>query len=284
MFDKTSTFVCVVLGATLVSLPASAQSGTEPEATTPSPTGPEGDASVTLPKGRVLLDAFLEMNLVSGAEFKPTSLSPDVWYGVTDDVTVGLVHSAVGASGFIGGVGTSLCLTGTDNGCAKLYDNVGVDVRYKLKIGNLAYAAEGGLYVQSFDPEFRMGIKLGLVGRWQQDKIAVEFAPNVFVGLTGRTVGEGDAEVVVNGETLNLPFTGLYAITPKISAALQLGAVVPFENTGDTYRIPLSIGGHFAVNESLNVNLAFSLLAVAGGGSTTGFDARTLTLGGTYAF
>src|SRR5689334_1278740 len=246
MFDKTSTFVCVALGATLVSLPASAQPATEPEAAASSPAGPEGAASVTLPKGRALLDAFLGINLVSGAEAKPISLSPDVWYGVNDDITAGLVHSAVGSTGFIGGVVTSLCLTGTDNGCPKLYDNVGVDVRYRLKTGNLAYAAEGGLYVLSFDPDFRLAVKLGLVGRWQQGKIAVEFAPNLFVGATGRTIGEGATEVTVNGETLNLPFTGLYEITPKISAALQLGAVVPFEQTADTYRIPLSIGGHFA--------------------------------------
>jgi hypothetical protein len=239
---------------------------------------------VTLPKGRVLLDAYLEMNLVSGAEFKPFSLSPDVWYGVTDDITVGLVHSAVGGSGFIGGVGESLCLAGTGGGCADVYHNFGVDARYKLKTGNLAYAAEGGLYVAAFDPDFVMAVKLGAVARWQQGKIAAEVSPNLFIGVTGRTVGEGATEVTVNGEVLNLPITGLYEITPKISAALQLGAVVPFENTGDTYRIPLSIGGHFAVNESINVNLAFSLLAVAGGGSATGFDARTLTLGGTYAF
>ena len=175
---------------------------------------------MTLPKGRVLLDAFFEINLASGAEFKPFSLSPDVWYGATDDITVGLVHSAVGTSGFIGGTGESLCLAGTGGGCADVYHNVGVDVRYKLKTGMLAYAAEGGLY----------------------------------------------------------------AITPKISAALQLGVFLPFENTDTTYRIPLSIGGHYQVNESINVNLAFSLPAVAGGGLVTGFDARTITLGGTYAF
>jgi hypothetical protein len=283
MFDKTSTFVCVVLGATLVSLPAAAQSDTEPAAAS-SPASAEGVASVTLPKGRVLLDAFLEINLVSGAEFKPFSVSPDVWYGVTDEVTVGLVHSAVGTSGFLGGVGQSLCLAGTGGGCADVYHNFGVDARYKLKTGDLAYAAEGGLYVASFDPEFTLAVKLGLVARWQQAKISVELSPNLFLGVTGRTVGEGENEVTVNGETLNLPITGLYAVTPKISAALQLGAVVPFEKTGDTYQIPLSIGGHFQVNESINVNLAFSLPAVAGGGAATGFDNRSITLGGTYAF
>jgi len=283
MFDKTSTFVCVVVGATLASLPAAAQSDTEQEAVSSSPGGPEGAISVTLPKGRVLLDAFFDFNLVSGAEFKPFSFAPDIWYGATDELTVGLVHSSVGSTGFVGGVGESLCLAGTGGFCNDVYHNVGVDVRYKLKSGMLAYAAEGGLYVREFDP-FELAVKLGLVARWHSGKIAAELSPNLLIGVTNRSVTEGMVTITNNGETLFLPITGLYAVTPKIAAALQTGIVLPFENTGDTYRVPLSIGGHFAVNESINVNLAFSLPAVVGGGGSTGFDARTITLGGTYAF
>jgi hypothetical protein len=283
MFDKTSTFVCVVLGATLATAPASAQPATEPEAVSSSSGGPEGSAQVTLPKGRVILDVYLAASLVSGSEFEPFSLSPDVWYGATDDLTVGLVHSSVGGSGFMGGAGTSLCLTGTAGGCSDVYKGFGVDARYKLKTGMLAYAAEGGLYVSTFDP-FVMAIKLGLVARWQKDKIAVEASPNLAIGIAGRTTGEGMAEVTTNGETLNLPVTGLYAVTPKISAALQTGVILPFENIEDAWALPLSIGGFYTVNESINVNLAFSLPVLVGGGTVTGFDARSLTLGGSYAF
>src|SRR5262245_59025670 len=140
MFAKTSTFVCVVVGAMLSAVPAAAQSGTEPEGASTSPAGPDGVDSVTLPKGRVLLDAYLEINLSLAATFDPVSLSPDVWYGATDDITVGLVHSAVGSSGFIGDTGQSLCLVG--DLCGDVYHNVGIDGRYKLKTGPLAYAAE----------------------------------------------------------------------------------------------------------------------------------------------
>jgi hypothetical protein len=283
MFDKTSTFVCVVLGATLATAPASAQPATEPEAVSSSSGGPEGTAQVTIPKGRVLLDVYVAASLNSGAEFEPFSLSPDVWYGATDELTVGLVHSSVGGSGFMGGSGTSLCLSGTGGGCSDVYKGFGIDARYKLKSGMLAYAAEGGLYVSTFDP-FVMAIKLGLVARWQQDKIAVETTPNLAIGIAGRTTGEGMAEVTTNGEFLNLPVTGMYAVTPQIAAALQTGAIVPFENTGDTWAVPLSIGGFYHVNESINVNLAFSLPRLLGGGEATGFDARSLTLGGSYAF
>ncbi|HET7504538.1 MAG TPA: hypothetical protein VFK02_26130 [Kofleriaceae bacterium] len=247
----------------------------------------QGADQLTLPKGRVLLNAFVEINLSADFVGKPISLSPDVWYGVTPDITAGLVHSSVGASGFIGGVGDSLCLTGVDNGCSDLYKNVGVDVRYRLKNGPLAYAADGGLYVSSFDP-VTLALKAGGVVRWHEGPLAVEAAPNLFVGLTERTqnqmVGGAVVEVTSNGEVLNLPVAAIYTLAPKIDLAAQTGVVLPFENTGDNYRVPFSVGGNFQVNEALSVTAAFSLLAVVGGGAATGFDARTFTLGGTYAF
>ncbi|HEU4729619.1 MAG TPA: hypothetical protein VFT22_17105 [Kofleriaceae bacterium] len=263
----------------------------EPEESKPaaeaSATAGEGADQLTLPSGRLLLNAFVEINLSTDLAFKPVSLSPDLWYGATPDITVGLIHSSVGASGFIGGVGDSLCLTGTDNGCSDLYKNVGLDVRYKLKNGQLAYAVDGGLYVTSFDP-LVLALKAGGVARWHQGPLAVETAPNLFVGLTNRTTnqmaGGVTVEVTTNGEVFNLPVAAIYTVAPKIDVDAQTGVVLPFENTGDTYRVPFSIGGHFHVNESLNINAAFTLLAVVGGGSQTGFDGRTFTLGGTYAF
>ena len=80
-----------------------------------------------LGQGRLLLSGFVEIGLNNGAAFKPISITPDIWYGVTDEITAGLVHSGTGLSGFLGSQGDALCLTGTDNGCAKFYDGpVGV--------------------------------------------------------------------------------------------------------------------------------------------------------------
>jgi hypothetical protein len=219
--------------------------------------------------------------------FKPFSLSPDLWYGATDDITVGLVHSGLGASGFIGGVGDALCLTGTSGGCGKLYPGVGLDVRYKLTTGDLAWAADGGLYARALDP-FQLAIKLGIAGRWHSGQLAVELLPNLFLGLTNRSpaammVGTMTVAAATNQEVLSVPVTGLYSLTPQLALALQLGVVLPIENLGDGYAIPLSIGGHYQATESLNLNLAISLPRLVAK-APSGFDARTLTLGGTYAF
>jgi hypothetical protein len=287
MLEKTTALVCVVLGATLSIARADADpsesSATPPASASAAAPSADGPDQLTLPKGRALIDAYLEIGLSKGSAFKPVSISPDIWYGVSDELTVGLVHSSVGGSGFIGGVGQSLCLTGSDS-CANVYQNVGFDGRYKLKSGDITWAADGGLFINSTSP-FALDLKLGVVGRWHKDKLAVEFQPNLFIGLTNRSTDEaGGGTVTTNGEVLSIPVTGLYTVAPKIAVAVQLGVILPFENAGDNFAIPLSIGAHYNVNESLNVNAAFTLSAVAGGNNVpTGADGRSFTIGGTYA-
>ncbi len=270
MHHKTSTFVCVVIGATL----STARADTDPEAepAASATAAGEGADQLTLPKGRLLLDAYLEVNVSSGSVFKPFSLSPDVWYGVTDQITVGLTHSGVAASGFVGiSPNTALCLAGTGGGCADIYNAFGVDARYRLTTGKLAWAAEGGVYVRDFDP-VTVAVKLGAVGRWSSGKLAIELSPNVFIGVTERDAG--------NEEFLNLPVTALYTVIPKLAAAVQIGITTPFTDLADNYAIPLSIGAHYQAMPGLNVNAAFTLPIVAPG--DTGLD--VVTLGGTYAF
>ena len=289
MIAKKTTLLCVGLGATLLAARADAQPETEPDAQ-PAATataGADGTEQLTLPKGRAVLDVFVEIGLSAGSPFDPISISPDLWYGATDDITVGLIHSTLGASGVIGGVGNSLCLSGTPS-CTDFYPGLGLDARYQLKTGTFAWAADGGLFFNQLSDPFLFALKIGAVGRWHSGQLAVELQPNLAIGITNRstsmTVGGVTTDTTTNPDILTLPVTVIYAVTPAISASGQLGAVLPLEDTSNAYSIPLSIGGHYHVNESLNVTLAFSLLRLIGGGNGTGFDTRSLTLGGTYAF
>lgn len=300
MLEKTTALVFAVLGASLSVARADTDStgaGAPPMAASDS--GPE---QLVLPKGRLVLDAYLEINLSDQLAGKPISISPDLWYGVNDDLTVGLVHSYEGTYGFIGGnfqgangrAGSALCLTGAGNGCNgdNVYNNVGVEGRYKLKLSrpDVALAAVGGLYIDSFKDPFAFAIKVGALGRWHKDKLAVEVQPSIFIGVTNRTIdsplGPLAGTVNYNRDLLNLPITVLYDVIPKLSVAGQVGVVLPFEDAGDTYQIPLSIGAHYTVNESLMATLALSLPVLAGGDGNIkkGIDARSVTLGGTYAF
>lgn len=255
------------------------------DASTPDGNDPptEGADQFTLPKGKLFIEAAIGINLSKDAVAKPISLSPDIWYGVTDDLTLGLVHSSIGSTGLIGNVQQSLCLTGEDNGCPDVYSNVGIDARYRLA-GPLAI--DGGVYVRNFDP-FQLALKLGLLARHRVlPQLALEANPNVFIGVTKRD-GEvdmmGNALAPANKEMFALPITAGYAVVPKLTATAQIGVLTPFEDVGDNWSLLASLGARYRVNHHLDLGLAFALPRLAGGGEGTGIDARTLTLGVAYA-
>ena len=244
------------------------------------------ERQMTLPAGRIFVQAFAEINLSEDAVAKPFSIAPDIWYGVSDVLTVGLVHSGRGATGLYGGAGDGLCLAGEENGCAKIYDNIGLDGRYHFyREGSITAAADGGLYAGSFDP-LLLALKVGAVGRWQSSSLAVELAPSIFAGLTNREPDSGEGVVVstTNKEIFYLPVTAIFALSPQLGLAGQVGATVPFEQTGDTYTIQLSAGAQYMVTDQIFADAAFSLPAIAGGNSdATGAKFRTITLGVGYA-
>jgi hypothetical protein len=226
-----------------------------------------------------MVRAILGINLSTDVAGDPISLSPDLWYGVNDKLTVGLVHSFVGETGIMGIPGTSLCISG--DACADVYNGFGLDARYTLKsTAKLAVAFEGGLIGRAIDP-FTMVVKLGAVGRYRvASKVAIDFQPNVFIGLTEREPNMNAG----NKEVLTVPVTAVFAVTPKVGVLAQLGLVLPFAES-DFYLVPFSIGGTFAINQQFSAELAFTLTALTGGeGVTTGTDARALSLGGVYAF
>ena len=288
MLAKNTTIAGVVLGM-LFAARAHAQpdpdSETKPLDAAAAAAGGEGGEQLTLQKGRLVLNGYVAISLSDGATFKPISLSPDVWYGVTDDITAGVVHSAVGTTGFLGGAGESLCLTGSDS-CGDLYKNVGLEARYKLKMGGIALAVNGGLYSGHVTDLKLLELKAGAVGRWQKGPLAVEAAPNLLIAVTDRSSSTTSGGITVttgNRDILNLPATALYTLNPMITLAAQSGLMLPLEDAGDTYAVPLSVGAFYKVNDQVNVTAAFSLPRLIAA-SSGGIDVRTLTLGGSYAF
>jgi hypothetical protein len=270
-----------LLATSLVGAGASLASADEVGASVTTATASDTDGFV-LPKSKLVLDAQVEINLSKGNAFKPLSLAPDLWYGVTDDITLGLVHSGLGETGFIGGTGDSLCLSGSSNGCANVYNRVGLDGRIRLK---KPLALDVGLYVNSFSDPFQLDAKIGIDGRWAWDKISLELQPSLFIGLTNRNPKDATGAAIpseANTEFLFIPATLAYRVVPKADLALQVGLALPFTDAGDTWRLPISIAARFAATPKLGIGLAFTFPDLIGGTSTA--DDRSLTLGGTYAF
>lgn len=272
--------ICCVLTA-LAATEATAQEG-EADATVSN----KSAARMVLPEKQLYIQAFLPINLSTDVAFKPVSFAPDIWFGVKKDITIGLTHSRHAADGFFGGPSAGLCFQGEDNNCPDVINATGLQGRYQIPDDKvpIPLAVEAGLFVRTFDP-FAMALKLGAVGRWEKDKLTALFGLNLFFGLTSRSIDDGmGTEVTTNGETINLPLTLMYAVTPQISVGGQTGAVLPLQNTGDTYAIPFALGGRYMVSREIHADLIFALPLLVSGSDAGGFDARVLTLGGGYIF
>jgi hypothetical protein len=243
----------------------------EPEATEAEAEEPAAEEEVAaghlLAKGKIGVNLAFEMNLSADAVGKPFGVGPDIVYGVMPKLNVGVVHSAYTKGGFPMGTGlTGLCLAGEDNGCAEVYDSIGVNAWYGVLEGELEVNADAGLYVRSFDP-MTMSLKLGVDVYKVMGKITIMAKPAVFIGLTERDF---------NKEELFVPVGAMYEVAPKIDAGVITGIGGLLDGFGDTYYIPVAVAGQYAVTPQIDAGLAFALPNIGGEGSSA--DYRTINV------
>lgn len=224
------------------------------------PAEENGDGkALTLGEGDLKVRGVGEVNLSSDVVGEPISIAPDIYFGVTDEFTVGLVHSGIAERGFFGGVGRSLCLTGEDEGCPEVYPNVGLSGALSIIEDDVSIAAELGLFALNFGDGFfsdpaLIQAKLGARGAWVDDPIQVVFEPNVFVALTERDEDIGG----LHGDILNIPVAAYFSATDELSVGAQAGFTGNLDGLGDTWAVPLSAVAHFAIDDRVGLGGSFT--------------------------
>ena len=254
----------------------------------PPPPPPPEAPPLTLAKGKILIaGSTLNMNLSSGAVGQPVSLAPSVWYGVDDKLTVGLTHdfgttpwtprprfrTVTSFDGIRNPLvetgGPGICITGDDNGCSGIYDNVGVDGLYALDGGPIDLAGHGGLDLGAFDP-FLLQLRIGVLGRYTVNEwLSIVFDPRLRLGLTERDS---------NKELIDLPVWAWYAVDPRLGVYFHTGLSGELTSLGDTYAIPLQIGATYQVDPKLAIGADLAFTRV-----NDSFDERALGLRAIYA-
>ena len=229
------------------------------------------DAALTLPERKLFVSVAAQSDLTSGAMGDMISLAPDLAFGVTDDLTVALVHSVATATGFWSGHSNgSLCVAG--DACGKLYNNGALLAKYGLARGRVAVAALGGV-IYNIDPA-RLGLGAGVEALYPIGKLGLHFKPTIYIGLNDR-----DA-MVPNTEFVNLPVSVLHATTASLQLGVQTGVAAPIDGFSAAYRVPVAVMGNYGFGPGMSANLAFSFDRVAGGGDAemNATDARSVTL------
>lgn len=218
-------------------------------------------AQETVAPGEVQVTGALEIDLSENRFGEQVIIGADVFYGVSPDLDVGLVHSSTERTGFLADEDGGICIG--DAFCGDTYDRPGVLGRYPLLRGeSLKVLLEAGLIVVTFTDPFALSLKLGMRARWQSGKFFLRVTPNLFVGLAGRTIEEMGVESDFNKERLHVPVDVGYGVAENIDVFVQLGVAGPLADFVDGLNTPLGAGLSYRVTESIAILGWFSFLNV----------------------
>lgn len=207
----------------------------------------------------VLARGELEATLVAdiNVQFKQlarsTSFAPDLWIGVTPELTVGLVHSHVSLDRFE--TGATFCVVHAETiGCDDTYRGSGIDVRYSAVRGELEVAPRARVLIRELEP-FKPAVTLGALVRWTRGRFAITGDPYVQLGLANTDRG--------NRHELFLPVA--FAVQPlaRWELALHTGwnsVLGTYRGTDgdrhlitDAWHIPVAIGTRVTVTRQLDL-------------------------------
>jgi hypothetical protein len=217
----------------------------------PVTTAPDGQYAVLRgrqgPAGMVSARILLDINLSDGNAGKPISLAPDLYYSVSDRLQLGLLHE--GPMGWQARPGVGLCLTGKDNGCPHVYDNVGFDLMYGLAFEQVHLSAHGSVFVNSFDPA-RTSLALGVAGKAHlSDRVALVFDPKIAIAVTERDT---------NDDALYIPVELEFQLGAPTMVKLLTGLSGGLSSFGDTFQVPLGVGLVQNLNPHFDLGARFS--------------------------
>lgn len=200
--------------------------------------------SVVLPDGGVLAELTIEANLAHNFWATPLSFAPDVWWGATDWLTVGVVHSNASVDRFA--PGASLCVR-TDDVlyCDSAYRGSGLDARVlAYEAHGLAVAPRARFLVRDVDP-FKPALLVGALAKWTRGRYAITADPYVQLGLANQEQG--------NRSQLFVPIELALQPTCRWQLALSTGWNSPFIGMSDGWHVPIAIGARARATTQLDV-------------------------------
>lgn len=171
----------------------------------------------------------LELTLDNGRAGRPFSIAPDVWYGVTPRLTVGVIHSFA-AVGLLD-AGGSLCFRAAPGTCDHVYRGSGLDVLWSWIDGALAIAPHARFLVRDIDP-WKPAITAGAAVRWTRGRFAISGDPYVRFGLANQ--GRGNRATVVAPLWLGLSIA-------RTSLALHTGWDGELATWRDGWHVPVGL-------------------------------------------
>jgi hypothetical protein len=234
---------------------------------------------LTLAQGLAQLSLPVNFNLSTDAVGKPVYVPALLAYGVTDSFTLALTHN------------NGLCLTGTSNGCPKVYNDVGLQGVYSISPrGDLQAALIAGVQLPSLSDPFVSAVVVGFDSRYTTGSVALRFDPRLAIGLSGRDSSfietfpqpvdldfHGAPVIGGNRETLFLPVA--LQVQPAANVALTLGSGVAAQldpatgTVGDSVSVPIGLSAAYTASR-FDFGASFGFPNLRASGTTSATDLR----------
>jgi len=259
--------------------PAAADAAAAPAPTSApaAPSAPASPTDLTLKQGGVSVDGDVVINMSKELVGKPIQIVPNLYYGVTSELTAGVTHNPgaevfQAGGGFAGGrfdtATRGVCITGVSKGCEKVYNNISADALFSfMRARNVDLAAHGGVDFLFLDP-FWLSLRLGVKGKAMAGPLVIVVDPALNLGLINRNDG--------NKELLALPARVGLRIA-RLDVGGSIGLFGPIDHFSDLYTIPVGFGAAVAVNGAVDVRAQFTFTNLAGKNSSA--DGRALSVG-----
>jgi hypothetical protein len=209
---------------------------------------------------------LLNINMSKNSEFKPVNIPVDFFWGVSDDVMIGITHET----------GLKFNTDATNPKFHDTYDDVG--------FGAVVYLAGGRDYEVDLDtgipfhrltPDLWAGGRIGVLGRANlSDKVDFVYDPGLYVGFNQRPQGNTDGVFI--------PIWFYFQPTGSIAPFVGTGLNGPLNHFGDNFTIPLEGGVLFTVDRGIHVGGMLRFPTAAGHYNT--LDSRELGFLGQFRF
>lgn len=267
--------LCALLGLAVAN-PAAAQSQQQPQPLLASSksnwTSEITRRPLTLGAGMFEITAPVNFDVSVGAGWKPVTINPSLYIGITDHWQIGVRH-AVG-----------ICIGGISNGCPHIYNDISFDTLVSLgRAAGFDIALGGALNVAPiYNPQAWSG-EARIVGRLGGGPIALTLAPTINFGFNDRDTRGRFVYYPINLSTYNLytpqtnpdnresvvlPGTLQLQLGPALAAFGTAAWVAPIDpkvgSIKSFYQIPLSAGAVLTPIRWLDIGGAFTWPRFAG--------------------
>jgi hypothetical protein len=212
---------------------------------------------LVLDENQLAADLNLEVSIASLQVGDPASIGPDVWYGVTRELTVGVIQSdpSLDRIPYFFEPGISVCINRDEILCHRRYHGSGLDGLYSLIAGHFAVAAHVRLLLRDINPA-KPAITLGATLRWQRGLFSISGDPYLQLGLDNTDLG--------NRSELWLPVVLAVQPTCRWAVELHTGYDTDLAVWRDGYHVPVEVGVRARATMHFDVGAALGFASILG--------------------